>query len=245
MDSKPRVLVVDDEPDFLRMIGARLESLGYRVEMAQGGKAALAAIRREKPQAVLLDIVMPQMDGLRVLSSIRRRHKRLPVFMLTAYTSEETFGKARKLGASGFIPKNADLARALRSALRVAPGYRKGFTLIEVMIAVVLLAGGIAAATFIFSRGMFATTDAEGMEQGMALAQEKMESVRATSFGSIASESKAAVSGWTGFSRQVEVTQPSGTNSNLKQVVVTVYLGTVDGELSTSLTTHVANVTNS
>lgn len=237
--------MVDDEPDFLRMVRVRLEFLGYQVETARVGGEALTAIRRGKPHAVLLDIRMAGMDGLEVLKRIRRMDKKLPVFMLTAHATEEMFGKARKLGASGFIPKSADLVRALPGALRLAPRYRKGFTLIEVMIATVLLVGGIAAATFVFSRGMFATTDAEGMEQGIALAQERMENLRATAFGSIASESKAAVSGWSGFSRQVDVSQPAGTNGNFKQVMVTVYWNTVGGELSTSLTTYVANVANS
>ena len=70
-----------------------------------------------------------------------------------------------------------------------------GFTLLELMLAILLLTGGIAATTFVMARGMFATTDAESMEQGLALAQEKMESIRGTAFASIASEAKAAVSG--------------------------------------------------
>ena len=121
---------------------------------------------------------------------------------------------------------------------------RRGFSLIELMIAILLLVGGVAAATFMMSRGMFATTDAESVEQAVSLAQEKMENLRGTAFASIANETKAAVSGWTGFSREVAVSQPAGTNSDFKQVVVTVYWNTVDGELSTSLTTSVANVAN-
>lgn len=112
------------------------------------------------------------------------------------------------------------------------------------MIAVLLLTGGIAAATFIMGRAMFATTDTEDFQQGLALAQEKMESIRGTTFASIASESKAAISGWIGFSREVTVSQPTGANSDFKQVVVTVYWNTVDGELSTALSTYVANVAN-
>ena len=119
--------------------------------------------------------------------------------------------------------------------------FKRGFTLIELMISILLLTGGIAATTFVMARGMFATTDVESMEQGLALAQEKMESIRGTAFASIASEAKAALSGWTGFSREVAVTT---TATDLKQVVVTSYWNTVDGELSTSLTTFVANVVN-
>lgn len=120
----------------------------------------------------------------------------------------------------------------------------KGFTLVELMIAVLLLTGGIAATTFMFGRSMVATTDAELLEQGTALAQEKMENLRGTAFTSIANEDKAAVSGWSGFSREVAVTQPAGTNSDFKQVVVTSYWDTTAGEVSTSLTSYVANVVN-
>ena len=120
----------------------------------------------------------------------------------------------------------------------------RGFTLIELILAVVLLVGGVASATFVFARGMYATVDTESLEQAVALAQEKMESLRGTIFASVVSEAKAAVSGWSGFSRQVAVSQPTGTNSDLKQTVVTVYWNTNEGEVSTSLTSVIANVAN-
>ncbi len=119
-----------------------------------------------------------------------------------------------------------------------------GFTLIEVMIAILLIVGAVASAAFMMGRGMFAATDTETLQQGIALAQEKMENLRGTAFASIASESRAPIGGWTGFERQVAVSQPAGTNSDFKQVGVTVYWSTVEGELSTSLTTYVANVIN-
>ena len=118
---------------------------------------------------------------------------------------------------------------------------RAGFTLVELILAIVLLTGGISAAAFMMGRGVFATTDAEGMQQGAALAQEKMESIRGAAFGSIAGEAKAALSGWAGFSREVTVTTPQ---TDWKQVVVTVYWDTTGGELSTALTSYVANVSN-
>lgn len=120
----------------------------------------------------------------------------------------------------------------------------KGFTLIELMLATLLLVGGVAVCTFFMSRGIFATTDVENMEQGVALTQEKLEQLRGASFSSIVSESKASISGWPGFSREVVVTQPSGTNNDFKQVVVTVTWETTGGELSTSLATYVANIAN-
>ena len=121
-----------------------------------------------------------------------------------------------------------------------------GLTLVEVMLATLLLVGGVSAATYVFGRTLYAgsTIDTESFAQARALAEEKMEQIRGTSFGSVASESKAAISGWSGFSREVGVSQPSGTNSDFKQAVVTVYWDSNEGELSTSLTSYVANVAN-
>ena len=119
-----------------------------------------------------------------------------------------------------------------------------GFTLMELMISILLIVGAVAAATFMMGRGMFAATGTETFQQAVALAQERMENLRGATFASIVSKLRAPVSGWTGFDRKVDVSQPAGTNSDFKQVAVTVYWSTVDGELSTSLTSTVANVVN-
>lgn len=118
---------------------------------------------------------------------------------------------------------------------------RNGFTLLELVLTILLLVGGVASATFIFSRGIFATSDSQILDQAVALTQEKMETLRGSTYASMASEPKAALSGWPGFSREVTVTQPQ---TNLKQVVVAVYWNTIDGELSTSLATYVTDVVN-
>lgn len=120
----------------------------------------------------------------------------------------------------------------------------RGFTLMEVILALGLLAGGVCATTVIFSKGMYAQTDSENVTQATALAHEKLEQLRGGPFAAIVNEPKTAVTGWPGFSRQVVVTQPSGTNAQLKQVVVTVYWNSNGGEVSTSLTTYVASLAN-
>ncbi len=110
-----KILVVDDELDFLKMIKMRLEASDYEVITAANGKEALDLIKFRKPDAVLLDILMPGMDGLQVLKVIRNRDKVLPVFMVTAFSNQERFDAANKLGASGFIVKSNDLKKEIEN----------------------------------------------------------------------------------------------------------------------------------
>lgn len=124
---KKKILVVDDEPSFLEVIKMRLEANDYEVIIAANGKEALKKIEQERPDAVLLDILMPQLNGLKALEIIRRKDKDLPVFMISAFSDEKRFKLARKLKASGFIVKTSDLKKEVEnitSVLRVADKYR-------------------------------------------------------------------------------------------------------------------------
>lgn len=125
---KKKILVVDDDPDFVQVVRMRLESNGHEVCVAHDGKEALQRVKAEKPDAVLLDILMPKMDGLKVLSRIRRINKRLPVFILTAFSSEERFGLAKRLNASGFMVKTGDLTNEIfniTSSLSLSDKFRR------------------------------------------------------------------------------------------------------------------------
>lgn len=125
---KKKILVVDDEPDLVAAIKARLEKSGYQVIPAYSGEEALKALRQEKPDAVILDILMPEPNGLKVLKKIRMHDKKLPVFILTGLKDKERFVMARRLNASGFILKTNDLKKELEhitSALRISEGYRQ------------------------------------------------------------------------------------------------------------------------
>lgn len=125
---KKKILVVDDEPDLVAAIKARLEKSGYQVIPAYSGGEALKALRQEKPDAVILDILMPEPDGLKVLKKIRMHDKKLPVFILTGLKDKERFVMARRLNASGFILKTNDLKKELEhisSLLRISEGYRQ------------------------------------------------------------------------------------------------------------------------
>lgn len=124
---KKKILIVDDEIDFLEIMRARLEANDYDVVTAQNGKEAIGKVRKEKPHAVLLDILMPGMDGLEVLKKIRKIRKNLPVFIITAFSNEERFKLANKFSASGFIVKTDDLqaeVNNITSALNLASSYK-------------------------------------------------------------------------------------------------------------------------
>ncbi|MEA3369183.1 MAG: response regulator [Candidatus Ratteibacteria bacterium] len=127
MKKRKKVLVVDDEPDFLKIIRKRLETSHYEVITAASGKEALDKIKKDKPDAVFLDILMPELDGLETLKKIRRKAKDLPVFIITAFSNEERFKLAKHLKASGFVIKTSNLKREIESitgALRISGRYK-------------------------------------------------------------------------------------------------------------------------
>ncbi len=99
------VLVVDDDPDIQEVLRDRLESLGYRVLVAASGKEGLDLLEKQSPQLLLLDIEMPDMNGLEVLKEIRKREYDVTVVMITAYGTIERAVQAMREGAYDFIPK--------------------------------------------------------------------------------------------------------------------------------------------
>jgi DNA-binding response OmpR family regulator len=120
----PLVLVVDDEPDIRTVIQINLQQAGYRVVMAANGEEALAALRAEPPDAVLLDVMMPGVDGWSVLQELKtsgsRKLAEIPVFLVTAISDNEQRIRGGIEGAVRYITKPFDpndLLRALASVL--------------------------------------------------------------------------------------------------------------------------------
>jgi len=102
------VAIIEDELPIAQMYRIKLELAGYHVEVADNGKSGLAMIEKVKPDLVLLDIMMPYMDGDEVLQKLRadERFAKLPVVILTNIGSEELQQKIEKFGVSGYIQKS-------------------------------------------------------------------------------------------------------------------------------------------
>lgn len=100
-----RVLAVDDVPFMRKVLSDILTSSGFVFFEAPGGKEALSMLKKERFDLVLLDINMPEMNGLEVLEKTKETYPELPVVMLSAVCDEETVRRALELGASGFVAK--------------------------------------------------------------------------------------------------------------------------------------------
>jgi len=120
----PRILAVDDQPENLELLGAILGDEGFEVAFATDGERALAEIERELPQAVLLDIMMPKLDGIAVCRRLKGSRPTcfVPVVMLTALSDTESKVRGFEAGADDFLNKpfhRIELLTRLRSLLRI------------------------------------------------------------------------------------------------------------------------------
>jgi len=105
-----RILVVDDDPDFSELLQFRLRSLNYDVRTVASGTEALYLAWSFLPDLILLDLVLPDLDGLTVCEIFRREFNasQTPVFLITATTTEAIQAAAHIAGASGFFAKPLD-----------------------------------------------------------------------------------------------------------------------------------------
>lgn len=120
--SKKKVLLADDEPGFLEIMRERIKSWGYEVILASNGGETLEAIRNSNPDIIILDYLMPEMDGVVTLKRIREKDNRIPVIMLTAYSNTVIEG-TEGLEVTAFVPKlgtESDTQIELKKALAMA-----------------------------------------------------------------------------------------------------------------------------
>lgn len=114
------VLVVDDHEDSRRICGLILSHNGYSVLQASDGRAALDTIQREQPDAVLLDISLPELDGWQVIQTLRSDgHLDLPVVALTALAMPGDRSRAAELGFNGYLSKPCSPRLILREIQRL------------------------------------------------------------------------------------------------------------------------------
>ncbi len=105
-----KILVVDDEPQLLDMIKMRLEASGYEVVCAADGQEALDYVSRYSPDLVILDLMLPKIDGYKVCGLLKQdtRYKNIPVIMLTALTEEKDNKLSKQVYADGYLNKPFD-----------------------------------------------------------------------------------------------------------------------------------------
>ncbi len=110
-EDKPRVLIVEDDPDLRRILSLLLRNRGYATETAEHGGAGFTALQRELPDCVLLDLMMPVMDGFELLKRIRtvERTRQLPVIILTASEDERHRLKSQQYFADAYANKPYDI----------------------------------------------------------------------------------------------------------------------------------------
>ncbi|MBI3803110.1 MAG: response regulator [Nitrospirae bacterium] len=108
-EQKKMILVVDDDPSIRHYLADLLSSEGYAVCLASGGEEALAQIKQKvSPDAVILDIMMPRVDGFETLRKIREIDKTVPIIVLSAIGQTGTIVQAVKMGASDYLKKPFD-----------------------------------------------------------------------------------------------------------------------------------------
>jgi len=127
MSGKKRILVVDDEPDFCSIVQGNLQKEGFEVDVAYDGNEGLAKIKANPPDAIVLDVMMPEKDGYAVCKEIKEDEKLadIPIVMLTAVASHVTSTRyshydGMSMQADDYLPKPAsadDITQSLRGLL--------------------------------------------------------------------------------------------------------------------------------
>ena len=120
-----KILVIEDEPEMRRNITSLLRYYDYEPIAAQNGRVAMETARREKPDLILCDVMMPELDGYGVLQALQSDTSlaRIPFIFLTAKGEKDDLRSGMNLGADDYLTKpvvNADLVRAIESRLRRA-----------------------------------------------------------------------------------------------------------------------------
>ncbi|UCD55301.1 MAG: response regulator [Candidatus Omnitrophota bacterium] len=106
MDKK-KILLVDDEMDLVKLVSSRLTNSGYDVVTAYDGREALDKVKTEKPQLIILDLMLPRIDGHKVCAMLKAdaRYNKIPVLIFTAKAETEDMELSKEAGADAYITK--------------------------------------------------------------------------------------------------------------------------------------------
>ena len=118
---KPRVLIVEDDPDLLVVLRVNLTAMGVEPILAGDGRTAISRIEAERPDAVILDVMLPGIDGWSVLEDLHAMGNPVPIVVCSAKKDIQDMERARELGASGYVVKPFDIDRLI-DAVMVALG---------------------------------------------------------------------------------------------------------------------------
>jgi DNA-binding NtrC family response regulator len=127
--SKFKVLIVDDEVFFRSIVGDWVTSWGHEAVLAASGMEAVTAVKNDKFDIIILDYLMPQMDGLATLKQIRKIAPDVAVIMFSGHPTGETIGGTEKLGVISFVTKLSlavDIQNALKSLFSMIERKLKG-----------------------------------------------------------------------------------------------------------------------
>jgi DNA-binding response OmpR family regulator len=116
----PRVLIVDDEPDILLMLRVALEAKGHDIALAADGDSAVRRVARESFDLMLLDVMMPVMDGWGVLEALQNVHDAPRVIVVSARTMSADVARAVNLGAADYVVKPFSLPALVARVSEVA-----------------------------------------------------------------------------------------------------------------------------
>ena len=119
MGYKPRVLIAEDDPDTLVILRVNLSAAGIEPILASDGRTALARIETDDPDAVLLDVLLPGIDGWQVLEALHAKGDPVPVVMCSAKDNIHDLQRARELGAVAYLTKPFDIDRLVEVTTQV------------------------------------------------------------------------------------------------------------------------------
>ena len=126
MAEKPRILLVDDEPSIVKMVGKRLEIEGFEVVVAVDGQEGLTKAQAEHPDLIILDLMLPKLNGYEVCTMLKQdtRYQRIPIVLFTAKAQEKDEKLGMECGANAYVRKPfraQELLEKIRGLLTAPP----------------------------------------------------------------------------------------------------------------------------